>query len=149
MRTYGAKYDKTSSTVEVARRFREDVKKAIARAELPAGLKLSIRTKHFSGGSAIDATITAAPRITILNAERLEIEREEPDIFHADGPPIYTETAMALLKKLRAMLDAYNHDGSEIASDYFDVKFYSNVRFAWELEKAERLASEGGTGGET
>lgn len=49
----GSKYDKTRTTTQEAACFRADVKQAIKEGVLPKGLKLSVKTDYFSGGSAI------------------------------------------------------------------------------------------------
>jgi len=38
------------------------------------------------------------------------------------------------------MLSAYNHNGSDIQSDYFDVNFYSNVSYHSSVRQTERLS---------
>jgi len=59
-RQYGARYDRTLTTTEIAKRFREDVKAAQAAGDLPLGLKVSVTTKYFSGGSSIHVVVKAA-----------------------------------------------------------------------------------------
>lgn len=136
-RVYGSKYDTNLTTVEIAKRFREDVKAAIKAGDLPKGLKVSAPAKHFSGGSSIHAVITACP-VRVLNPARVAVEYANPHDHIGGNPPRHTEEATALLAKLNEMLRAYNHDGSDIMTDYFDVNFYGDVTFHWELEHAER-----------
>lgn len=134
---YGAKYERGLSTTEIARRFRADVKAAVAAGTLPRGLKLSVRTDYFSGGSSIDVTIVQAPGLRILNPERLELDATNQPCY---GTPWATAEARALDEALTAMLNAYNFDGSDIQSDYFHVNFYGHVNFSSALTDAERSA---------
>jgi hypothetical protein len=39
----------------------------------------------------------------------------------------YTAEAVALRTAIEQIVSAYNYDGSDIQSDYFNVRFYSNV----------------------
>lgn len=50
----------------------------------------------------------------------------------------YTKASVELEKKLEALLDEYNFDGSDSMTNYFHVRFHANVRFDWEYEKAEK-----------
>jgi hypothetical protein len=137
----GSKYDEKLSTTEIAKRFRADVKAALARGELPAGLKLSVATKYYAGGSSIHVEIKVAPGVAVMNPERLRLDAAgEP----THGVPWMTPEAAALADKLDRMLSAYNYDNSDTMTDYFDVNFYKSVDFAWELRDAERDAFEAG-----
>lgn len=143
-RTYGGKYDGKASTTEIAQRFRADVKAAQAAGDLPVGLKLSVRTHLYSMGSSINVKVVAVPAgFRILNPDRLAADRAAP---HAPPGhlPIFTPLATGLITILERMLNAYNHDGSDTRTDYFDVKFHSHVLFASELENAERDAEAAG-----
>jgi hypothetical protein len=136
-RVYGDKYNRELSTTEIAARIRADIKGAIAAGELPRGIKVSVRTSYFSGGSSIDLKITAFPG-RILRAGH----------DHARGFENYfTPEAYQAKKTLQAIMDAYNHDGSDITTDYFDVRFYGHAEFDWRLEQAERKADKANAGG--
>lgn len=133
----GSKYDERYSTKDVAAMFRVDVKNAIAAGELPKGLKLSVRTKYFSGGSSIDVDIKAAPGVRILTPEWVAWYATNPTTYN-DRIDRYTPEALALRRRLDSMLRAYNYDASRSEVDYFDVNFYSSVDFSGDLENAER-----------
>lgn len=135
---YGAKYDKNLSTKDIAARYRQDIKAAIKAGELPQGLKVSVRYESFAGGSAIRVHVTACP-FRVMNPERVIADIENPHEFKPEHQlPVHTPEAKALEKKLDAMLQAYNFDGSDIMTDYFHVKFYGNAGWDWQLESAER-----------
>jgi len=136
---YGNKYDKDLDTAEIAKRVRMDIKAAIASGDLPKGLKASVRMDRFAGGSSIDIRVTQVPQgFTLANPERIQWDLEHPYASSTKVLPLYTAEAMALLLKLKALLDAYNYDGSDIMTDYFNVRFYGDVRFDHDLAQADR-----------
>ena len=127
-RFYGDKYNGKLSTVEIAKLIRQDIKNHIEMGCLPDA-KYSVRSKYFSGGSSID-----------VHVSNLEHKVYTPEMVHylklREFPPIgvtcYTKVAENLLNTVQKIMDQYNHDGSEIQSDYFDVNFYGHVAFDWE-----------------
>ncbi len=130
---YGSKYDRALRTPDIAKRFREDLKAAIAAKEIPK-ITCSVRSQRFAGGSSITVEVTAIPTtLRLLGQEYLQ------ELQHAgSGTLRYTAEARDLLSKLEAMLAAYNFDGSDTMSDYFYVNFYAHVNFDHRLEDAER-----------
>jgi hypothetical protein len=122
---YGNKYEATKnmSTTDIAKAFREDVKAAIKAGKLPKGLKLSVRTKYFSGGSSIDVNVTALPANFPMDNPNYDPEWYAPETMNDPWSP-ELRAAMTLLKSI---LDAYNYDGSDIMTDYFHVRFYGHV----------------------
>jgi len=134
-RSYGEKYDANLSTTDIAKRFRADVKDAIKAGKLPKGLKLSVRTSYYAGGSSIRVYVQAAP-FRVMNPEAVIASIERPMAYERASR--HTAEAMALTSQLEKMLAAYNHDGSEAQVDYFDVNFYGFVDIDHDLEHAER-----------
>lgn len=140
---YGPKFERALTTTQIAARFRADVKAAMARGELPR-VTLHVRTKYFSGGSSIDVDVVAVPAgFPVLNAARTRWEAAHPHDFLGNHPDPelrwrHAERTRTLLEQLGAMLNAYNYDGSDIQSDYFNVRFYGHVNIAHRLEQAER-----------
>ena len=134
----GSKYDKNLTTTEIAKRFRADVKEAVSRGELPA-MKVSVRTRHFAGGSSIDVTVQRIDGVErVANPEALRLAVVDPHGFHR--VPRLAPAVEDVRSKLARMLNAYNFDDSDIASDYFCVRFYAHVDVAmnWgaEVERA-------------
>lgn len=123
-RVYGSKYDENLNTTEIAKRFRADVKEAIKAGDLPKDLKMSVKTSYFAGGSAIRVSIKAGAKGPVVNPLY---------VVHAGhsrgGYPYLMPEATKLKDKVEEMLEAYNHNGSDIQSDYFDYKFYSTVEY--------------------
>lgn len=135
-RAYGIKYTSVDSTTEVPAAFRQDVKDAVAKGELPAGLKLSVRRRRCTHSWAIDVTVMACPGVKFLNPERVKADHSNDNSWPL--PSIRTAEGAALVAKLEAMLGAYNHDGSDSQTDYSDVRFYGGVTVDHDLERAER-----------
>jgi hypothetical protein len=136
-RSYGKKYQGKLSNKEIASLIRQDIKESIKTGQLPKGLKVSVRYEHFSGGSSIDARITAWPeKFMWLNPDWVVLNTEHPNQYH-DKVPRYTGQAKAVIEKVKELHDAYNHDGSDSMVDHFDVKYYGSVDVDWELEKPE------------
>jgi len=136
-RVYGKKYDRSLTNKEIAAAIRQDIKAAIAKGKLPKSLKVSVRYDHFSGGSSIDARVTAWPEgFMWLNPDWCVLTTEKPNQYH-DRVPRYTKQAEAVMETLKEIHGAYNHDGSDSMVDHFDVKYYGDVGVDWELEKPE------------
>ena len=54
----------------------------------------------------------------------------DPEYAHgAQRHKVLTENARSAQITLERIHDAYNHDGSDIQSDYFDVNYYGSVNF--------------------
>lgn len=135
-RTYGRKYDQTKgkSLTDIAKLIRQDIKLATKAARavhkpgdlavadpvatLPHGLKISVRTRYFSGGGAIDIIIRHIPHAWGWVPQ-------ETVHWHKGQTP--SPALKALAEELKDIHRAYNHDGSDIMTDYFDVRFYGNV----------------------
>lgn len=138
-RAYGAKYDRTHGlrTADIAKLVRADIKMArkIGKqaqagdtsgalattdpiANAPAQVTYSVRTRTYAGGSSIDVVIKNIPA-----------EWGWTESFDDRGDVVRkgTEALRALSVELKAILDAYNYDGSDLASDYSDVRFYGFV----------------------
>lgn len=128
----GSKYDSKMNTTEIARSFRADVKAAVRAGEIAKGVKLSIRTDYFSGGSAIRVRIVSLP-FGAVNPARVAANAcdSRERIAH------FTPECSALIAKLEAMLDAYNRKDIDTQTDYFNVRFYGSVSVDWELERDE------------
>ncbi|WP_052391539.1 hypothetical protein [Streptomyces sp. NRRL B-24484] len=133
---YGQKYDGRLSTTEIAALIRQDIKlarKLAAKAgpddgpgtvklpnaigDAPAGVKFSVRREYFSGGSAVRMTVK------VPDAEWAWTIKDDR------GYPrkVATEPMNALADELRALANAYNFDGSDIATDYFHVNYYLSL----------------------
>lgn len=152
-RSYGYLYEETekSSTTEIAKRMRADIKTAKAEGLLPATWSYSVRTQYFAGGSSIDVTVKNCPDAWqecdgIVPGSWQELPsgnrvgescgnvwckaggqyKEHPSAAYHN---VLTEEARAAQMTLERIHNAYNHTGSDISSDYFDVNYYGSVTF--------------------
>lgn len=137
-RTYGAKYQQVRGMrlAEIAKLMRADIKLAqkiglktdgpatlatvdpIANA--PAVIKYSVTTHMYSGGGSIDITIKNIPADW---GYRMEMSEERG---HMRKVP--TAALNALAGELAAIHQAYNYNGSDTTTDYFDVNYYGGVQ---------------------
>ena len=127
-KTYGSRYDCALSVKEIAQKVRVEM-----RAD-PAlrGVKVSVRYDSFSGGSAIRVSVVAVPagmKLLTASEERLRA-----------GDNL-TPEARALLDGITERFAAFNFDGSDSQSDYFDVNFYDGrASFEGDLLDAARAS---------
>lgn len=131
-RIYGSKYNRDLTTTEIAKLLRKDIKAAVKSGQLPKG-KYSITTQYFSMGSSITVRIKDIDFL-FLNVKRV-LHGEKVGIDHE---PIYNESGQKVLRTLEAMAVQYNHDGSDLMTDYHDVRFYFSATYDWEMEAAIR-----------
>lgn len=128
---------------EIAKLVRKDLKAAQAAGELPADATFNVRIERFSGGQSLRVAVLGMPDTWTYNQPGLE-----PD--YANYVPAHggqTDEATAAVRKIEGLVFAYNYDGSDSQSDYFNVRFYSSVtiqdereqRF-WAAEKERKAA---------
>ena len=122
--THGSKYDKALDVREIAKLIRADIRAAAGPIphRLPEGFRAGVRISRYSMGRSIDVTIKAAPGVTVRNPARVEFEgRGGNGVMPPEARYIHTEEARAVLEAVKAIIDAYNFDGSDVQSDYFHV----------------------------
>lgn len=144
-RSYGYKYAEHQglTNAQVAAKIRADIKTAIKEGLLPAGWKYSVRTRSFAGGGSIDVRVKDCPdawtdcpgyKGNAMCANywcraRCEIARDEARLPHTTEHKVLSEIGEAARITLERIHGAYNHDGSDIMTDYFDVNYYGGVNF--------------------
>ena len=126
-RIYGEKYNGKLSTVEIAKLIRQGIKHHVEMGCLPDG-KYSVRSKYFSGGSSIDVHVSNLEHSVYTPEYVAWVKRNE---LPPRGIDCYNPLARNVLTTVKAIMNQYNHDGSEIQVDYFDVNFYGDVSFDW------------------
>lgn len=133
-RTYGERYDGKLTVTDIAARMRADIKAAVDAERLPgAPVSYSVTIDRFAGGQAIDIRVRDWPG---------DPRTDQP--YHPGGSVMaYTPEAKAAIDVLEAVHQAYNHDGSDITTDYFDVNYYGDVSFesAWMAQDRARKAA--------
>lgn len=87
-------------------------------ADLPAGLKITVRKEDYSMGRSIDVHIRNVPADWWTQSEA----DDYGDTYRIPGPRL-----AALGAELHSILHAYNYDGSDSMTDYYDVNFYGHV----------------------
>lgn len=143
-RVYGAKYNRDLDIAEIAKALRADIKAGIANGELPKGLETSVRIRRYSGGQSLDVTVTACPAFRCVNPEwaLATFEPTHPNFRSHEHRARYTAEAESLLTRLNTMREAYNHDGSDLMADHFDVNFYGNVTLRRDDSEVEEICQE-------
>jgi hypothetical protein len=111
-RTEGSKYTGFRSAVDIAKDIRKDIKEEVAAGRLPKDLKVSVRSRYYSGGQSIDILWSSKYGTHVV---------EETNGY---GAIRYSTHGQAIQDKLKAIGAAYNYDNSDAQSDYFDTLFY-------------------------
>lgn len=138
----GSKYEESRrlGLAEIAKLMRQDIK--IARkvgkvapgttdlavldpiADAPAQIKISIRSGYFSGGGAIDVTISNVP------AEWGWTEQEVDDGYGNQMRKVATPAMAAFKEAIEQIHRAYNYDNSDTQADYFERHYWGHVEVA-------------------
>ncbi len=130
---FGAKYDKDMDIAEIAKRVRADIKAAFP------SVKVSARISRYAGGRSLNVRITQLPKGMLpMNPQRVVFEAQNPHACLPNGMPRYNAAAEKLLTDVKAIVNAYRRDQSDIQTDYFSTNFYGDVDFSHELEQAHR-----------
>ena len=108
-------YNKDLSIKDIAKALRSDFKSI-----LPT-IKLSIRVDNYQWWSSINIEIKDWFNYSIYRRDEAE-----DTIYH-------TKAASEIKKIIEDQLSSYNYDRWDSMSDYFDVNFYSNITFDYDL----------------
>ncbi len=132
-RSYGYRYAEVQdmSAQQIAKVIRGDIKQAVDEGLLPARWTYSVRSDHNSISVEVLDCADAWKPCDGLNCHNVWCAaRNDPVYAHAAE---HHERLTAEAESARVTLDrihsAYNHDGSEIQTDYFDVRYYGHVSF--------------------
>ena len=161
-RSYGYLYEtlgRYPSAADIAKAIRSDIKTAVKEGLLPAHWAYSVRCANFAGGCSVDVTVrkcadawqecdgtvpgtrhsTPSGGWTAHSCPNVWCAgHNDPKYAHAaEVHDTLTEEARAAEVTLERIHNAYNHDGSDIQTDYFDVRYYGTVRFetVWEATR--------------
>lgn len=127
-RTYGTQYDRSRTVKDDAASIRNQVKAAQRDGRIPAGWKVTVRTRKVTHSQAID--VHAASPKAIYAADPMSrdwVKHSETGEYVMAWADKYTLEAASVRQVLQALWNAHNHDGSDAQVDYFDVKFYGEV----------------------
>ena len=156
-RVYGSKYEANLDVAEIAKRVRADIKAAVAvcsttarrAGELPDGAlppgKYSVRIDRYSMGCSVDVRFSWDGEEKLFSAKRLAFEVESPNAYPGNSADpevreLYSPYAREVTRRLEAILAAYNHNGSDMMTDHYDVKFAARVDYDHDWERSKRAA---------
>lgn len=144
-RSYGYKYpDKFLSAAEIAKLMRADIKEAVKFGLLPgAPVKYSVRVHNYAGGRSINIDVRGwtdawvdcegwvwrEGRREHCHNVWCKAAGEHKDLPGAEVHQVLSEEASVAQMTLQRIHDAYNHDGSDSMTDFFDVSYYGQVNF--------------------
>lgn len=161
-RAYGIRYGTMEgaymSAADIAKLMREDIRLEVSVGALPGKPgNYSVRVHNYSGGRSIRIEARDLPDMWqtcdgIVPGSADEYgARACPDAWCAGhNDPVYakharthrtlTVEARRILKILEAIHGAYNHDGSDVMTDYFDVNYYgeASIEDEWHAEYRAR-----------
>lgn len=172
-RSHGYRYEELGdhpSAADIAKAMRADIKQAKAEGLLPPQWSYSVRSDTFANGQSVDVRVQDCPDAwQPCDGTKPGTRREFPDgssvatacpnvWCRARGDESYrhgwedhsvlTEEAEAAKMTLQRIHGAYNHDGSDLMTDYFDVRYYGHVEFEsvesgrWRREEAAKQAAK-------
>lgn len=149
---------KYASAAEIAKHIRADIKAAIKVGSLPgAPRNYRVQSKTFSGGQSINIRAVGLDGMwqqcdgTIPGTQDVYTDENgdirfgpadtcrdywckaggaHKDLPGADYHQTITVEGRRVLVLLEGMHAAYNHDGSDIQTDYFDVRYYGTADIA-------------------
>lgn len=166
-KSYGPKYRRENdagayrSAADIAKDMRADIKALKAEGKLPADLAVSVTVDNFSMGRAINIKVPFREDFwlrctgTVPGTETFDDDgsfvggRACGDRWsHAEngkGHEVLSIEGQRVKKLVEEVHWAYNYDGSDSMTDYFDVNYYGSVDLvsrdgqAWiEREKARK-----------
>lgn len=133
---FGEHYVKGMHGAEVAREMRDAFKRAQKFGAFK-GVKVSITSSRFAGGSSVDVRVTAAP--FAVNDRRSLVAN-----IRRGSPRVSTSARMRLLcAQLEMLANMWRRDESDPSTDYFNCNCYLNVdvrvddRDEWRDARAE------------
>lgn len=170
-RSYGYRYQELGdhpSAAQIAKAVRGDIKQAVSEGLLPAHWSYSVTSETFAGGQSVnvdvrdcadawqecDGSVPGSKRdhgngvSTATACGNFWCKAAYPDKAGAEYHQVLTEEARVAKMTLERIHGAYNHDGSEIQVDYFDVRYWGVVSFeddssaAFRKREKERLAAK-------
>lgn len=122
---------------DIAKKMREDIKKAKKDGLLPKSLKVSVRISRYSMGQSLDITVRDGMGGPLFTDEYL-IATKRGTTYPSDyRGEVYTKEAGEILDTLNEIHNAYNYDNSDVMSDYFDRNYYGSVNVDYDYREKE------------
>ncbi len=136
-RHYGERYNSNLRLTEIAQAMRADIKGYKLKGELPRDLKVSVRCEH---GTAIRMDWKADSVLTLVKVTGGNWHGDDDRFIFA-----LNERGIRIHEILETIHGAYNYDGSDVMTDYFDVRYYGRAEFdSMLLDRPETRHVEGG-----
>lgn len=129
-RSYGSNYDGSLSSKEIAAKVRKQLRAESKKAGSALdGWKVSVRYRSYSGGSSIDVDLFAPAGVSVKADDQGYEDGYGEMVNRSAGHrwPWLNDAGRAAQQYGESALWQYNHDGSEIMVDYFDVNFYGHA----------------------
>lgn len=132
-KTIGSKYEahKDASTTEIAKLVRADIKALVKSGKLPK-VKYSVTSSYYSMGSSITVRfsgITPAFNPAYLVWTKANPHKSVTHYAPEAAKERYSPLVVFTRETLEKILDAYNYNNSDSASDYHDSNFHGHVTF--------------------
>lgn len=128
--TYGEKYEATKklTSTEVVALIRADIKAAVKAGELPPA-KYSVRKDSYSGGWSVRIRVSDLPFLEHDTDHIAAVAENRSHAHLSAGGNRQNVGVLAVEQRLERIAADYNYDGSDIQTDYFNVRFYCSVSF--------------------
>jgi len=124
-RVYGKNYCRNNSVADIRKIVRQHLRK-----EYP-NYKFSVRKDSYNSFNI--RLVGTSGGVALWDKDRIiEGKKDKRFTIHED---FFSEDLRKMLKDIRQFIASHNHDGSDIMTDYFDVKFYSHVTVCYELQE--------------
>lgn len=125
MTTTAARYEGQNYTgyrdaAQIAKDIRADIKDAKKTGRIPADVKVSVKTRKYAGGQAIDCTLSGWGAEVIYTGTGYE----------RDLTPI----ARQIITIVEGIRESYNRDNSDPYTDYYDVTYYGSTDWDWRIK---------------
>jgi hypothetical protein len=141
-KTYGDKYKdipEYASATEIAKVIRADIKAARGEGLLPSRWKYSVTRRNGGGSSVIDIEVKSNGEAWVAeDTSKCPLDGRTMQTAcipyahysrYCEGAKRLSEEAQAAKDALERISRAYNHNGSDIMTDYFDVRYYAFISF--------------------
>lgn len=122
----GSKYTGWRSVTEVAKDLREDIKVAYTAGMIPENAVVTVRSRKYAGGQALDLIVDGLTDDEIYAPE----DPEQP------WSRKNTDKVNKLTRRLERLANQYGRDNSESMTDYFDTDFYVHAEVRDERSQA-------------
>ncbi len=152
-RHYGEKYEQFHrgpdgqrvyrKASEYSAQIRKDIKDAVKAGTLPKA-NYRVTCKNFSGGCSVDVEVQDLPGAWV---ERYSETAAPTFGFVREGQKVLSVEASRVRSEVSKIHGAYNYDGSDAMTDYYDVNYYGIVEIEseWSAEwRAREKARKAG-----